>query len=208
MADISSRVATSALAGVAVGGQRLGRRGGTAGVTLREVTGLGIVSVAARRGQAEILAQRIEAGLGLTLPEQGRAVRHGNATVLWSAPGQWLIQFREGRARVAALAQDLQGIASLTDQSDGRVVIEVAGVDAREALAKGVMVDLHPRAFQAGATAVTLAGHIGMQVTRLDEEPQFQLMVSRSFVLSLWDWLIASASAYGVSVVSLQSAQN
>ena len=56
-----------------------------------------------------------------------------------------------------------QGSASVTDQSDGRVVLEISGPRVRDVLAKGVMLDLHERDFRPGATAVTLMAHTGVQ---------------------------------------------
>ncbi len=201
MADLVTP-SVSALAGVAAAGQRLGRRAGPAGVTVAEVTGLGIASLAVRSGQADALQERIRTALGLDLPGQGKSVASDGARALWTGPGQWLIQFSGGRQRVAALARDLEGLAAVVDQSDSRAVLEVNGRHVREALAKGLMIDLHPRAFAVGDTAVTLAGHVGVQVTLLDDRPAFQLTVARSYSLSLWEWLITAAATFGIAVVS------
>jgi len=67
-------------------------------------------------------------------------------------------------------------------------------------LAKGVMVDLHPKAFGPGDTAVTLVAHVGAQITCIDAAPVYQLMVPRSFCLSFWDWLISSGEEYGIAL--------
>ena len=42
------------------------------------------------------------------------------------------------------LKAKLSGLASVTDQSHGRVIIRIAGPKARAVLAKGTPVDLHP----------------------------------------------------------------
>lgn len=205
MADaVLAPVAASALAGVAAAGQRLGRKAGAAGVVIAEVTGLGIASVAARRGQSAALVEKFQAATGLALLGNPKRVSGHDVSVVWSGPDQWLVlsSSAEGRGRAKSLALDLQGLASVTDQGDSRAVFEVSGPHAYEALAKGVMIDLHPRAFAPGDTAVTLVAHIGVQITLLDAAPVFQLMVPRSFSLSFWDWLISSAAEFGVSVVS------
>lgn len=201
MVEISIPPGVSPLAGIANLGQRLGRKDGVAGVTLAEITGLAIASVTARSGQRQTLLAQVETILGLALPSQPKAVSSGAVSAVWSGPDQWLVMFSTGgRARVAELAGALSGLASVTDQSDSRAVIEVSGPQARDVLAKGVMLDLHPRAFVPGDTAVTLVAHIGVQVTMTDSAPAFQFMVPRSFCLSFWAWLISSAEEYGVAV--------
>ena len=42
------------------------------------------------------------------------------------------------------LREALSGLASVTSQSDGRTIIRIGGPKAREALAKGVPLDLDP----------------------------------------------------------------
>lgn len=192
----------SALAGVAAAGQRLGRRDGPAGVSLAEVTGLGIASVAVRQGQLAALGEVVQAHLGLDLPAQGKATRNDRYRAVWSGPGQWLLQFGEGRPGVTTLAGALHGLAAVTDQSDSRAVLEIGGPHARDSLAKGLMLDLHPRAFAVGDTALSLADHIAVQVTMLDARPTYQLMVARSYSLSLWDWLVTASATFGIAVIA------
>lgn len=201
MVDVSIPAGISAFAGVAVPGARHGRKDGAAGVTIVEVTGLTIASVAARRGQAAETSAKIQALFGFELPAALKRASSGDVSAVWSAPDQWLVQFATGgRARVAELAEALRGLASVTDQTDSRAVLEVSGPRVREMLAKGVMVDLHPSVFQPGDTAVTLVAHIGAQITMLGAAPSYQLMIPRSFCLSFWDWLIESAEEYGVMI--------
>lgn len=191
----------SPLAGVARGGQRIGRQGGAAGVTISEVTGVTIASLAARRGASAELAAKVQALLGIALPSEPKRAASGNVSVVWSGPDQWLVLFAgDARERVGELARALAGLGSVTDQSDSRAVINVSGPRARDALAKGVMVDLYPKVFATGDTAVTPVAHVGAQVTMLDDRPTYQLMVPRSFCLSFWDWLISSSSEYGVAL--------
>lgn len=201
MVETSIPPGVSPLAGIANVGQRLGRRDGAAGVTIAEVTGLAIASVSARSGQRAALLVKVETQLGLALPSQPKSVSAGTVNAVWSGPDQWLVVFGTGgRARVADLAGALTGLASVTDQSDSRAVLEISGPHTRDVLAKGVMLDLHPRAFVPGDTAVTLVAHIGAQVTMTDPAPVYQLIVPRSFCVSFWDWLVSSAEEYGIAV--------
>jgi sarcosine oxidase subunit gamma len=99
------------------------------------------------------------------------------------------------------LLDDLTGLASLSNQSDGRTIIRVSGPKVRQALAKGVPIDLHPRAFRVGDTALTVVGHIGVHFWQLDETPTYEFAVFRSFSASLWEWLVASSAEFGVAVI-------
>jgi sarcosine oxidase subunit gamma len=71
----------------------------------------------------------------------------------------------------------------------------------RDALAKGFPIDLHPRAFRTGFTAVTSAAHIGAQLWQIDDAPTYEIAVARGFALSFWHWLEASAAEYGIELV-------
>lgn len=109
-------------------------------------------------------------------------------------PGQW---FMVGDApmdadALAALSGRLQDVA-ISDQSHGRVRIEVAGTKAAAMLAKGTAVDLD--VLPVGASATTLVGLIGVHLTRTGEA-SFELMVLRSFAAALWHDLEAMAAEY------------
>jgi sarcosine oxidase subunit gamma len=70
----------------------------------------------------------------------------------------------------------------------------------REALAKGCPIDLHPRAFAAGAAAATVIGHIGVNLWRLPSDDGLHLAVFRSMAGSFRSWLHASAAEFGLEV--------
>ncbi|MDO9382573.1 MAG: sarcosine oxidase subunit gamma family protein [Hyphomicrobiaceae bacterium] len=201
MVDVSIPPVVSALAGLATAGQRLGFKDGEAGVQIAELTGVAIASIAARKGLADDLSAKVQTLFGLPLPSEPKRVAAGDVSIIWSAPGQWLVVFESGgRQRVSDLTAALRGLASTTDQSDSRAIIEISGPRVRDVLAKGVMVDLHPSVFAPGNTAITLVAHVGAQLTCIDAAPVYQLMVPRSFCLSFWDWLISSAEEYGISI--------
>jgi sarcosine oxidase subunit gamma len=100
------------------------------------------------------------------------------------------------------LRERLAGLASITDHSDGRVVLRLSGHRVRAVLAKGIPIDLHHRSFKTGDIASTLVAHIGVQIQQLDDRPTYQLMAFRSFAGSLWSWLIKSAAEYGYEITS------
>ena len=88
----------------------------------------------------------------------------------------------------------------MTDQSDARLVLLLSGPRVRDVLAKGVPVDLHPKAFKPGDVANTIVAHIGVQIDMLDDAPIYQLTAPRSTAGSFWSWLTASAAEFGYEV--------
>ncbi|TCZ65016.1 hypothetical protein EXY23_05670 [Roseicella aquatilis] len=144
----------------------------------------------------------VRAAWGIDLPTTPRRVGDARLAFVWSGPSQWLAVATDWPGDLeAALRAHLGGLGSLTDQGDGRVVLRVRGPHARDALAKGMAIDLHPRAFQPGDVAATLAAHIGVQIWQLDEAPTYEMAAFRSTAGSLCDWIVAASAEYGVEIV-------
>jgi sarcosine oxidase subunit gamma len=123
-------------------------------------------------------------------------------TAQWAGPDQYFV-LAEGRgegALAAELAAALAGVASVSDQSHGRVVIRIAGPKARAVLAKGTPVDLHPDEFAAGRSALTQMAHVGVHLTRVGEET-YDLSVFRGFSESFWEWITEQAEEFGYQVM-------
>lgn len=179
---------------------RSGRAGANAGLKVVERTGLAMVGIAARKGQRGTVSERVHELFGVALPATPQRVTADGVAVLWTGPDQWLLLADGGDARkpLQALKDGLSGLASVTDQSDARLCLELSGPAVHEVLAKGVMLDLHPQVFGAGATAVTLIAHVGAQISRIDADT-FELLVPRSYAHSFWHWLQAVGAAHGVA---------
>ncbi|MFD1300276.1 sarcosine oxidase subunit gamma [Methylobacterium marchantiae] len=188
----------SAWAGYARAG-RHGRTGGEAGITLTLRDEVGLATLIVADGKEAALDRALEASHGWSLPEAGRAALAGEEGLIWSGPGQWLA-IAGTRRRLDGLADAVTGLASVTDQSDGRALVRVSGPCAREMLSKGVAIDLHPRAFRAGSAAVTSIAHIGAQLWQRDDAPTYDLAVARSFAGSFWSWLSHAAAEFGYGV--------
>jgi sarcosine oxidase subunit gamma len=93
----------------------------------------------------------------------------------------------------------LDGVASVSDQSHGRVVIRISGPKARYVLAKGSPVDWHPRAFPVGAVAATQMAHVGVHAQRIAGD-QYDLSLFRGFSESFWEWLTEQAQEFGYEI--------
>ncbi|NTF45685.1 sarcosine oxidase subunit gamma [Rhizobium rhizogenes] len=97
---------------------------------------------------------------------------------------------------VNQLSSALAGRAFVSDQSHGRIRIGVSGPLATELLNRGTAVDLHASAFPEGHAAMTLFGHISIQLARTGAE-DFELTVLRSFGESLYEELEALVLSLG-----------
>jgi heterotetrameric sarcosine oxidase gamma subunit len=182
-----------------------GRHGATigdAGVEVALRTDLALATVMARKGLGDALARRVMDAFGLELPARPRRIPSGPIAFAWAGPGHWLASAggMDGQAFEAQLRRELADLASVSDQSDGHIVIWVGGPAAREALAKGVMVDLHPRAFALGDAAVTSVAHVTVHFWQLAPTPTYEFAVPRSLAASFWHWLMESSAQYGVTV--------
>jgi heterotetrameric sarcosine oxidase gamma subunit len=192
----------SALDGVVAAG-RHGRRTGDPGVIVSELRGVGLATVTARKGRREALLDAARSAFGVELPSEPRCVTAREMAFIWSGPDQWLAcrYPTPAQGMEAALLKPLAGLAAIVDQSHGRTVLRVTGPRVRDALAKGLAIDLHPREFKTGYAAVTAVAHIAVHFWQTDDRPTYELAVPRGFALSFWHWLGASSAEYGLELV-------
>ena len=191
----------SALSGIAVPG-RYGRGEGEPSLVITELTGLGLATVACRKGQAAALSAAVRNAYGVDLPASSRVAQGAAVRFIGYGPGQWLAVSvaLANEALASELAAKLQGLASVSDQSGGRTVLRVSGNRARDVLAKGLPLDLDPRAFPLGSAATSAISHIGVQLWQADDMRSYDLAVFRSLSESFWRWLTASAAEFGYEV--------
>jgi methylglutamate dehydrogenase subunit D len=137
---------------------------------------------------------------GIEPPQAPRTAPGEKLDLVWAGPSQWLaVSIRPGMP--AELAAELKDIAAVSDQTDARAVLRLRGARVRDALAKGCPVDLHPRAFGRGYTAITSIGGIGVQIWWTDVDDALHLAVPRSMAGSFWSWFLPSAQEFGVEVL-------
>jgi sarcosine oxidase, subunit gamma len=80
-----------------------------------------------------------------------------------------------------------------------RTTIRLSGPDARDVLAKGCSLDLHPTVFRKGTAAQTMLGQAGVVLIALDDAgTDYRILVRSSFARYLADWLIDAAEEFGV----------
>lgn len=183
---------------------RLGHHGAVrpAGVAVHERADLALATVLARRDAGPALPRKISELFGLALPDTPTCAVAGGVSFVWAGPGHWLAiaEHEHGHRFEARLRQSLEGLASVTDQSDARAVLRLSGPRARDTLAKGLPVDLDPRVMRPDAAIVSTIAHIGVMLWQVDTAPTYDLAVPRSYALSFWHWLQASAAEFGLTV--------
>lgn len=165
------------------------------GLTVSARCDLTLASFAAANGRRDELMASFEAKYGIALPPAPARITGKELSVLWSGRDQWIAMASRGDGRdlERELKPLMAGLASLTDQSDARAIFRLSGKRARDVLAKGVPIDLHPREFGVQSLAITHADHIGIILWQVDDAPTYELAVFRSFAQSLADWIAASA---------------
>ena len=183
--------------------QRWGRPGGPAGVTVALCEDFQIAAVIARRGAIPELSERVRRSFAMIPPAGPHRVTNGPLTILGTGPGRWLF-LCETRATDFAdsLERASMSLASISDHSDGYAVFEVGGPFVRQALAKGVALNLHPNVFSKADAAVTSIAHIGAVLWQIEDAPRYRLAVFRSNAASLWHWLKESALEFGIETKS------
>ncbi|WP_151484675.1 sarcosine oxidase subunit gamma [Streptomyces albicerus] len=148
-------------------------------------------------------ADAVGLALDLQLPlEPNTVVRAGELTALWLGPDEWLLVGPPGsrsdlESRIRTAVEDEP--VSVTDVSAQRTALLVAGPRARDLLAHGCSLDLHPRAFGAGRCAqTTLARAQIVLVARDEPRAGFWVLVRSSFAGYLTDWLLDAAAEWGL----------
>ena len=189
----------SALAGAAAAGGRYGRHSTCPGVVVSEIREAGLAVVTARKGRRGDLIAAVRSGFGVDLPATPRRVAGEKIAFVWVGPDQWLAaQHPAPKDGMEARLAPLVGLAALVDQSHGRTLLALTGPRVRDALAKGVPIDLHPRAFRPGDAASTLIAHIPVHLWQVDDRPSYEFAIARSLAQSFWQWLTAAAAEWGV----------
>jgi sarcosine oxidase, subunit gamma len=177
------------------------------GVRLCERLGLGKIDL---RGDPHDRAFMTAVGrvLDLLLPgEPCSAARKGQLAALWLGPDQWLLTCpaEEAGGIISALRGALADVhGAITDVSDARIALRVAGPSARDVLAKGCPLDLHPRVLTVGSCAQSLLAKAAVLIHLVDDDqtrgPAFDVYVARSFAHYLWMWLEDAGREYGVEI--------
>lgn len=139
--------------------------------------------------------------LGVKLPGKPKSsASEGGRHVLWLGPDEWLAVGAPGAADglVARLSDVLAGRhAAVVDVTGNRTRLRLSGPGARDCLAKGCALDLHPRAFGPGHCAQTGLARAAILLHQLDDAPSYDLYPRRSFTDYVWTWLADAIGEFG-----------
>ena len=120
-------------------------------------------------------------------------------TVLWLGPDEWLVVAPPGAPeeleKSLRLALGTEA-GAVVDLSAHRTTVELAGDRAREVLAKGCSLDLHPSVFREGSCAQTLLAQAPVLLLSRGDDASYWLLVRASFATYLADWLLDASSEY------------
>ncbi|MGL4440742.1 MAG: sarcosine oxidase subunit gamma [Bosea sp. (in: a-proteobacteria)] len=187
-----------------------GHHGATLGepVTLREIT-RDAVEITMRRGQDSALRTAARTGLGLELPTMGATLGNGRLSAIGIGPGNWMII--SGPEAPGSFASRIKGAlglaASVVETGHGQVILELSGAKARQVLAKGCRLDLHPRVFQAGQVARTIIAQIPVVLWQVDTRPTFVLAAPVTFAQSFVHFLLAASAETGCTILPASGAE-
>lgn len=207
-ADLSPREATGTIGRRSPLAHAAVRLAGTTGaVSLTEIPFLAQINL--RLDPKGPAADAVGLELGFPLPtEPGTTNGSGPLTVAWLGPDEWLVIGPAGAERgLAARLRSAVGAAhaSVVDVSAQRTTLLVAGPRARDLLALGCSLDLHPHSFGVGRCAQTRLARaqvvlIGRDPGEDSQAPAFWVLVGASFAAYLVDWLLDACVEFAGSI--------
>ena len=176
---------------------------GEARFGLNELRFRGVVNLRVRRDDPAA-RQAVESALGASLPKVGKAWVVGDATLYGIGPDEWLAVGGHGPATAQRLRDASAGqFVGVTDVTENYTTFVASGPAAREILAKGCPLDLHPKQFQPGDVAGSVIAKATVVLNLVSEEAgdaRFEVLVRRSFADYLFRWLEDAARDVGVAV--------
>ena len=168
---------------------------------MREIVGQTLVIV---RGdlQNEQFAAAFQKAADCTPPSSfNESAMRGGRIVFRLGPDEWLI--RDDKIAPDAICETFRGAmqsaedshAAIINVSDYYAVIRIGGEGARDALAAGCPLDLHPRIFGAGKFAQSRFAAAAILLYQRDDAPTFDVQVRWSFAEYVREYLRKAGGA-------------
>ena len=157
------------------------------GFSLQRVTGRAMMRLRLRPGGVQA------ATTALQLPPALQC-SGSDPSVAWLSPEQWLFCSDSKTAdtlatEIGSVLQDQLHVA--TDISSGLACFSLEGTTARNLLAMGCAIDMHPDSFRAGRCVRTLFANIALVIVAIDAQ-RFELYADRSLARYLENWISAA----------------
>jgi sarcosine oxidase subunit gamma len=115
---------------------------------------------------------------------------------IWLGPDEWLVtsSVLAPRDLESRLREAVGDRGAVVDVSGQRTTLRLGGEHARDVLAGGCSVDLHPGAFGRGAAVQTRLGQAGAVLIALDDTAtSYDILVRASFAPYVVGWLLDAA---------------
>ena len=180
-------------------GAECGSAGGAPEVArIEPMEAAGLIGVRADLGDPAV-RRALETASRCDLPHMREASfdSDGRPNWYWMAPDELLLRVSpdEAAGMTESLEAALSGMHCLVvDLSDSRAFFRISGPGAREIIAKGAPVDLHPEAFRKGLFRRTRVADVAAAFCLVSEHPDvFELFCARSYARYLRDWLVNAA---------------
>ncbi len=168
-------------------------------VTVNVQTNLDYINLRGCAGDPEF-RDAVESVLQQGLPLTPNTWTKGPQSVYWLATDEWLIVAPAATGVFARLRTFAETSFSTANwQSGAFVQMRLVGDAARDVLAKGCTLDLHPQSFLAGHCAQTLLAKAGVMLAFEDNRPAFSLIVRRSFAEYVALWFAQAGKEFGIN---------
>ncbi|MES0884078.1 sarcosine oxidase subunit gamma [Roseibium sp. SCP14] len=151
---------------------------------LEENRSLALASVAARSTHGEEVAANLAALLGSAVPQAGTLVEGEDHVAFWIGPDQWMVAASHDDHELLAreLKERFGDTASVTEQNDGWVCLDVTGSDLPVVFERLAAVDA--QTLEAGSAVRTVIEHVGCFLLCLEKDRHYRLFAGRSFAHS------------------------
>ncbi len=148
------------------------------------------------------VCESVREACGFDLPGKANYfVQSENLNIYWLGPDEWLLKIpdEEDISVIDAIrAAPGDSFHALTDNSSGLTHIRVSGEHADTVIRQGTTLDIHPSALPAGSCAQTVFAKTNVIIAcRGESEPEFDLLVRRSFADYVMLFLKDAAIDYG-----------
>ncbi|NOD36181.1 MULTISPECIES: sarcosine oxidase subunit gamma [unclassified Ruegeria] len=164
-------------------------------LTLQERDDIALASISARLGQEEALKARLETVCSVVAPKPGRSEQGENRSLHWLGADQYLCEEALSGPLVLArrLVDELAGVASVTDQTDAFVRMDVSGQGVVDLLQRLTVLDVEQ--MLAGAFSRTAIHHVGCLLRCNEAGMAFSVYAPRSYAISVHHALVEVSKA-------------
>lgn len=167
--------------------------------TLCEVTGWSLCHVAGWPDSVALLEGTLGEVSGVRVPARtGRFAGDGPRHILRTGPEHFLVLDDEGAALSDLLARRIAvDMGVVVDLTAARVRLALRGPKARDLLAKGIAIDLHPQIFDVGNAAMVGLDHVPVVLWRAGLD-HYELLVPHTYGVANLHWLVDAGKEFAI----------